>query len=381
MRCAGVIVITASFLGLVLTETPGRASLHSPDDRRFIIPVGPDGKGRPLEFEEFKRRLATVMNAMDPRTKANGKVNSDRETMLGRIEKRSGKKLTAAESAALTADLIRVGHLDDALNQIKPHVLGRNPSYLALTTLAHVYAARGDWREAVDYQLSAILDAEMPVEVNGLSKPQRDWIAMLDRDYVLPYFQHKLRDAKSNPASEDVAPLFPIPQRNAPHDPVRFVNESGVFQAGALAAAQRAKLPTDAIAITQQMLLWFPSDTRLYWLLAELYAAEGQFGPARAIMDESVSESRQFGNRKLLVDHRASVREADDRQPRTAAPDEQPLGTAGPASAAPPQEPEPQPISMRTIWIYFGVIGAIGMLALIRAIGRRARGGACGPVG
>ena len=94
---------------------------------------------------------------------------------------------TPEETAALAADLIRAGQVDEALNRIKPRVLDRNPSYFAFTTLAHVYAARGDWREAVDYQLGALLDCEMPAEVKGLTRPQRDWIARLDRDYVLPY--------------------------------------------------------------------------------------------------------------------------------------------------------------------------------------------------
>ena len=58
-------------------------------------------------------------------------------------------------------------------------------------------------------------------------------------------------------------------ERGKPHHPVRFANDGGIYQPGALATAERAKLPPDAIAIVQQLLLWYPTDSRLYWLLGE----------------------------------------------------------------------------------------------------------------
>jgi hypothetical protein len=96
-------------------------------------------------------------------------------------------------------------------------------------------------------------------------------------------------------------------------------------------------------------------------------------------MDICVSEARQFGNRRILSEHRLAVRAADDAQPRKAAPEDAPLTQESPADqAAPPVEKGP--ISMRTVWIYLGVVAAIAAFALVRAIGRRARGN-CSPVG
>src|SRR5207249_8586641 len=37
---------------------------------------------------------------------------------------------------------------------------------------------------------------------------------------------------------------------------------------------------TEAIALVQQLLLWLPDDTRLYWLLGELYRADGDLKAA-----------------------------------------------------------------------------------------------------
>jgi hypothetical protein len=62
-----------------------------------------------------------------------------------------------------------------------------------------------------------------------------------------------------------------------PPTPVRFVGEGGQFAAGRIAAAENAKLataPRDALAIVQKLLVWMPDDSRLYWLLAELYNAQ-----------------------------------------------------------------------------------------------------------
>jgi hypothetical protein len=273
--------------------------------------------------------------------------------------------------------------VNEALDLVQPLVRERNPNYFAFTTLAHVYSARGDWREAVDYQRAAMLDAEMPAKVKGLSTPQRDWIARLDRDYVLPYYELRLKDAtaspRPNPAEEDVYALFPVAERGKPRELVRFVNETGAYQPGVIDPAERGKLPPDAIAIVQQLMLWYPGDTRLYWLLAELYAASGQLGPARVIMDEAVSASRQYGNRRILAEHRALVRSADDAQPRKSV-DEPLFGQSAASEQAEPESAEKPPISMRTIWIYFGVVAVIGLFAFVRAMSRRVRG-RCGPVG
>src|SRR5205085_4989182 len=92
-----------------------------------------------------------------------------------------------------------------------------------------------------------------------------------------------------------------------PPSPVRFVGESGKFEPGKLARGEKAKLPGNAIEIVQQLLVWLPGDDRLYWLLGELYNAQG--GPkniraARMIFDELAG----FGGRDVrsaeLAEHR-----------------------------------------------------------------------------
>ena len=104
------VLLAGSVLGLALVAGLGRASLYAPDDTRFVVPVGADGKAV-LDYDEFKRRLAILLNAADYRKKDNGQINSDHEAFLKRIELMKGKKPSVIETIGLTADLIRVGQL------------------------------------------------------------------------------------------------------------------------------------------------------------------------------------------------------------------------------------------------------------------------------
>jgi hypothetical protein len=370
----------------LVVAAPGFASLYSPEDP-FAIPVGEDGKAGELPFDEFKRRLAVLTNALvEP--KAGEKANPDRQRFLDRIARKpdpaspEARSLSTSEAAALATDLLRVGKSDKALDLLAPRT--RRPDYFVLSVLGHVFAARGDWANALKYHTEERFDLEMPATPKGLSKGQRDWWAKLDTGYLDHFYRVRKREADGRrsltPAeldraneTEDVLPLFPLP--TGPGDtaaPVRFVNDTGGYEPGRLAPAERAKLPADAVAVVQQLLLWFPGETRLYWLLAELYAAEGDLDAAVAILDEC-AWSRQYGNRKVLMEHRTAVRTALDSRPRP-----EPEATATPPEPPPPEEP---PISLRAIGLYFAVVGVIALIAFVRAITRRVKRADCGPIG
>lgn len=367
--------VSVSLLGACLAVAavalPGRASLYQPDELALSIPVKEDGPkplGEPLPFDQFKIQLVRLTNQRNPALKdAQGK-NPDRDHVLARLEPRrkQAKKLSPPEQTALAADMLRLGNsdagffVDEAINLLKPRTRDRVPYYFVFTTLAELHTARGEWAEALSNHQAALLDAEMPTELKGLTKGQRDWQAMLDADYVPHYYALHKREAEARPRpapeAEEPTPLFPLPERDKPHNPVRFVNDAGQYEPGALAASERAKLPPDAIAIVQQLLLWFPTDPRTYWLLGELYAAEGKLDEAAAIFDEC-AWGRQYSNRKLLMEHRTAVREAVEARQR----------------AEEEAQKKKYPISLRTVWIYFGAFAVLAILAAVRAISKRAK--------
>ena len=88
--------------------------------------------------------------------------------------------------------------------------------------------------------------------------------------------------------------------------------------------------PADAAAVVQQLLLWAPWDTPLYWLLAEVYADAGRTREAATILDRIV-ESRQYSNRAKLMARRAELTAAVAKLPPEK--EDEPLVLAGPPAA------------------------------------------------
>ena len=383
-------IFSLSFLAvmiILLTTKSSWASLYSPDDPKIALPVGPDGVPQALELNQLLLRLTSYKNALDPRSIA-GAVNSDRKTFLDDIEKtRAIKSPSVEQKVALAGYLLRVGDRDQAITLLNPLTRDRQPNYFVFMTLSHIHAASGEWREAIRYDQEAQEDTEMPQTVKGLTTAQRNWWKKLDDEYLPRYYRLRMQETEerknlSQPAldklneSEDVFPLFPVPSPKAPQSPVRFANDAGVYEPGRIAAAERAKLPPDALAIVQQLLLWFPDETRLYWLLAELYAASDKLAEADALF-VNIAWSRQYGNRKVFMDHRAAVHSA---LAKVVSVGEVPLAATGPTEEQTPERQEPDvPITMKTVWWYFAAIGLLMALAFVRAsIRRNTRNGRAG---
>jgi tetratricopeptide (TPR) repeat protein len=217
--------------------------------------------------------------------------------------------------AGYTADLIRLNRPDEVLNLLQP--VARDPrrgGFLVFAHLARAHAGRGEWREARDQQQQAVRYAEFPTSFARLTKPQLAWLKRVEREYYLPFLAHRAEEARGGRRSslrEDVDPLFPaaVPPKR-PDNPVRFVGEDGTYAAGKLASAERAKLPPDAIALVQQLLLWHPKDARLYWLLGELYNAEGEIDVAARLLD-ACTFNMGYSN-PVVIEHRRVLKSAAD---------------------------------------------------------------------
>ena len=133
--------------------------------------------------------------------------------------------------------------------------------------------------------------------------------------------------------------------------PARFVGPSGKYEAGKMADAERAKLPADAIATVQQLLLWFPEDTRLLWLLGELYNATGDIRSAEQVFEDCIG-SRRFNAPPEFAEHRRIVKAA------VAA-----LAAAQPTPTAPAESFCP---TRRRLWLVGGIGGLV--VVLLRAL-------------
>lgn len=304
----------ASRYGFVLTGfslmSTLQAGVYSPAER-CPFPVRDDGIAEELSFGSrrdgaFPRLFSTLLNQLDANPARAD--NPDRQRLFDEIARlrAANGTLAPADLAGLGAAYYRAGKHDDATAALGPRVRDRTPDFRILANLAQVYAALGNWDDAYRLHQDAFDLADFPDDLAGATPAQRRWLEHIERTHYRRWLQiHRDRAAaKAAPEDAEVFPLFPA----------RFVSETGGYVPGQLAASEQAKLPADAVAVVQQLLLWSPWDSDLYWLLGELYAADGRLREAEAIFDQC-AQGRYFTNRRVFMEHRAAVREAVSRLP------------------------------------------------------------------
>lgn len=195
------------------------------------------------------------------------------------------RKLTADEAADLGALLLRLGETARAIEVLR--IAQRdNPSHFhLLANLGTAWQMQGDLAQA-----AACLEQAVRVAPAKLRQAERLHLKLV-----------RLRARQTN-NTQTLDDLFGI----------QYVGPSGKFEPGRLAAAQRKRLPDDALTLVQQLALWLPADGRLLWQLAELAGANGDVATAAAIMDGCVTE---FGMRAAeLREHRRAYRAAADER-------------------------------------------------------------------
>jgi hypothetical protein len=365
-----------------------QAGVYSPDEP-MPFQVGPDGAAKDVTYlPTFKILLDERLNASNPAVpdvqKLEGKdVTTYRGRLRGRIAERLPRveSLSPADLSGLASDLLRVGRDRDALNVLEPRKRDRMPDFRVIATLAHVHATRGEWDEALRWHGLALFDCPFPDDLPGTTPEQRKWLEKVERDYYHRWLRFRQQEStrREPPESQNVDPLFPA----AGSEPVRFVNEQGEYEPGKLAAAERAKLPPDAIAIVQQLLLWSPGDTRLLWLLGELFAADGRFEEADRVFDDC-TWGRGFTNRRILMEHRRAVADAAAEARRNQPTDVPLLSDDPPARPNPPERGLLEALGLSRGQVFavvavFGVVAVVLLALQVRAISRRWRGS--GPTG
>src|SRR5206468_11663759 len=140
-------------------------------------------------------------NPADPKKKI---PNGDRIKVLERInQSKEATNRSPEDTVALATLLIRVGRLDEAEGLLARDRQG----FLANTTLAHIYALKGDWERAFEYQ--SIANGDPPAEINRLTPAQVRWQTRLNRGPLTRLFRLRSREAatKARPQNEDVDDL------------------------------------------------------------------------------------------------------------------------------------------------------------------------------
>ncbi len=191
------------------------------------------------------------------------------------------RKLTSDEYADLGALLIRLGDIEAAVALLRDGDRQHPGNYRITSNLGTAWQLSGDLDRAADTLRQAARLA--PGKFQKAEELQ------------LKLVRGRLRQERG---AVDLDDLFGV----------RFVGESGKFEPGKLAAAERKKLPSDAVALSQQLALWLPHDGRLLWLIGELANAHGDVKTAADIFENCVG---QFGlSTPALREHRLITRDA-----------------------------------------------------------------------
>lgn len=325
--------------GLILAgwATAVRAGFYDPHNP--TSPLVKDTGVRPLQYDQLRDELNMLLAVGDPK-----KVPGPRGEWLKKRDQllaRGAGALSPNDAAALGAVQWRLRDADAALTTLRL-ANNRDPrNFWLLSNLGSVYQASGQFREA-----SSALDAARDLfpEPWPAGPPSTgEWFKKVE-GYQLKLVRLRLATEPSRPSGRpqpatDVDNLFGV----------RFTGPDGQYAAGKLNDPDQKNLPADAVAVVQQLLLWFPEDTRLLWLLGEVYNADGDVESAAKVLDDCVWV-RNFRSPELR-EHRRVVQEAYDAQKATAAAAEEP----------------PKPVLLPSTWKVYAVGIAFGAVLLVLA--------------
>ncbi len=201
------------------------------------------------------------------------------------------RKLSADELADLGALYVRLGDTAKAVDLLRAAQRDHAKHFRIVANLGTAWQLQGDLQQA-----ATCLQEAVRLAPGKLQKAEQ---------YQLKLLRLRQRQAGNTQELDD---LFGV----------RFVGDDGKYEPGKLAAEQRKKLPSEAVALAQQLALWLPADGKLLWQLAELANAHGDVKTAAAIMDGCVTE---FGLQSSeLRRHRQAVRAAADELAKAPVP-------------------------------------------------------------
>lgn len=292
------------FVLLVLTASV-HAGVYSPDDP-CPFNVAPDGAVEALPHQLFVAQLVDRMAPRVPNTPdppgipdwaydTSEKATVAQSTYAARLGQLVAARWTQAQQlrgddlAGHTAALLRFNAAQQATNLLDRGRVGR--SYALKANRTHAFATARQWEDALT-NLPDDSD-EQPPPLAGTTPVQFRWQRSLDQTVYRRWLELHEADFQKWKASSETHPdATPL---------ALFMTSSGDAIRYWESADEGKKLPADAIAVVQQLLIWAPWDDRLLWSLAEVYLAKGRIREAySAYKMLATDEGRRFQGPRLL---------------------------------------------------------------------------------
>lgn len=215
-------------------------------------------------------------------------------------EKGRSGNLSIDDRINASAYYIRLRDYEKAVAILTPVETARNFMVLSNLATANYLAGpqdRARLDRAISYSTQTL--AVWPTIWPGMNRTQLYRFLRAEKYFLVMLRERAAEMARSGgKMPEAVDDLFPR---------VRTLGASGTYRAGSWPAPLLVDLPPDTLAIVEQLLLWMPDDSRLYWLLAELLNAQGDVLTASDILNKLVGRGFSF---KEIQDHRRVLNEA-----------------------------------------------------------------------
>jgi tetratricopeptide (TPR) repeat protein len=308
------------FVLMVASAGTARAGLYFPSEDK----LWPGGKGpEPTSARSFRLVLSSLFGL--PSEQNAGDLRKAYVQKADELAKKAAT-LTTAERVDLSACYLRLGKPEEAQAVLEPVARGEAPHFMVLANLATANEMANRMDRAISYEEQAL--SRWPREVDGISPEKLRWYRRVEK-YHLTLLKLRYRESAggSRTPQAQVDALFPG---------FGVWKEGQEYQAGAVAPEVWAELPGDAVPIVQQLLIWLPQDSYLYWLLGELVNARGDVAQATDILSDLMQ--RNFAPGPIIRQHLRTLREA-----RTAAGKLEIGQEATEDSPAPSSAPAPLP--------------------------------------
>jgi len=258
----------------------------------------------PLPFRLFREITTKFLQIGNDQLKP----NQNRDAYLKAAQQLQGKlragTITTDERVTLSEYLLRLRRFEEAVEVLTPAAAQDRRNFMVFANLASAHQLAGRLDRAINY-LQQAKDV-WPTEWPGFTKEQLRWFQLAEKYHLrllrLRYAE-SIRQGQRPKNAEGLDNLF-----GDNRGPIHFVGESGSYEPGKIDPREQARMPAEALPIVQQLLIWFPEDTRLLWLLGELYNAHGDLNSAYLLLDDCVW-NRHYSDNELRK-HWQMVQEA-----------------------------------------------------------------------
>jgi hypothetical protein len=200
--------------------------------------------------------------------------------------------LTASERIELAACYLRLRKIEEARRILAEAKRSDPRNFMVLANLAAVSELTGDWDRATT-DLKEALEV-WPETEPGFDPAQLRFYRRAEK-YHLLLLQQRFAESRNPPRADQITIDHLFPEWERAQGDTDYVP-------GPTSPKEAAELPTDAVQIVEQLILWSPHDDRLYWLLGELLNSRGDVQSAAAVIDD-LTYGRGF-KPELVMRHR-----------------------------------------------------------------------------